>query len=116
MYNKAGEYQVHWFAVALPDPNDIIWYYPNTSRKGEHRAAGHLNGDDRNGGRLFEWYGDSGGQLKYYPLATSAKWASARFSLEPISEEVSAFGLLSKVKMYFPARWATIAKTAEEGA
>src|SRR3972149_4864336 len=87
MYNKAGFYQVHWFGLELPDPAKLRWYYREVTRKGKKRVAGHLNGDDETGGRVFEWYGNSGGQLKYYPLASSAKWTSERFRLEPIPEK-----------------------------
>ena len=66
------------------------------------RSAGHLNGDDESGGRLFEWYSDSGGQLKYYPLAKEAQWESQKFRLEPLSEEARVFGLLTKAESYFP--------------
>jgi hypothetical protein len=106
LYNKAGFYQLFWFRIQLPDPRNIHWYYPEIrTKKGEINSAGHLNGDDESGGRLFEWYSDSGGQLKYYPLATDAQWQSPEFRLEPLSEEARVFGLLTKAESYFPNQW-----------
>jgi hypothetical protein len=103
MYNKIGDYQLHWFRISLPRPASLDWYYP---RAGRGKLAGHLNGDDRCGGRVFEWYGDSGGQLKYYPLAATARWGSSRFKLEPIPAGRPQLSLLSKAKAYFPRLWA----------
>lgn len=109
MYNSAGFYQVHWFRLALPDPTKLHWYYPKIKVKGKLQNAGHLNGDDENGGRIFEWYSRSGGQLKYYPLAQDAIWASERFRLEPISSDKSKIDLPAKAQLYFPKLWAKAA-------
>ena len=106
MYNRAGFYQVHWFRLGLPEPTKLRWYYPKIKVKGKLQNAGHLNGDDKNGGRVFEWYSRSGGQLKYYPLAQDAIWASDRFRLEPISPDKSKIDLPAKAKLYFPDLWA----------
>lgn len=110
MYNRDGVYQVHWFRLALPDPVKLRWYYPKNKVKGKIQIAGHLNGDDENGGRVFEWYSRSGGQLKYYPLAKDAVWASEKFQLEPIPSDKSAIGLTTKAQMYFPELWARTAR------
>jgi hypothetical protein len=106
MYNRAGLYQLHWFHLALPDPAKLHWYYPKVKKDGKLQIAGHLNGDDGNGGRVFEWYSRSGGQLKYYPLAKDALWASEQFRLEPIPPDRSTIDLAVKAKMYFPELWA----------
>ncbi len=108
MYNKIGFYQLHWFDISLPDPSEINWYYPSTIVKGITKIAGHLNGDDKAGGRVFEWYSDSGGQLKYYPLAKDAKWESTRFKLEPLPQDLDRSVLISKAKDYFPEKWAKV--------
>ena len=50
------------------------------------------------------WYGHSGGQLKYYPSASSAMWASDVFALEPIPVGAE-YGVLQKAAAYFPALW-----------
>ncbi len=106
MYNRAGLYQVHWFRLALPDPVKLKWSYPTRKKDGKLQVAGHLNGDDENGGRVFEWYSRSGGQLKYYPLAKDALWASERFLLEPIPSNRRTIDLTAKAQMYFPELWA----------
>lgn len=106
IYNRAGLYQVHWFRLALPTPAKLKWYYPKIKRDGKLQVAGHLNGDDEHGGRVFEWYSRSGGQLKYYPLAQDALWASERFRLEPIPSNRRTIDLASKAQMYFPELWA----------
>jgi hypothetical protein len=98
-WNKKGWYQLHWFALKLPDPHLLKWYYP---------TEGHLSGDD-NSGTVFEWYGESGGQLKYYPLADTALWASDRFRLEPLPANLE-HGILAKVVAYYPDLWALACK------
>jgi len=94
-WNKKGWYQLHWFALELPDPDQLVWKFP---------TAGHLSGDDGSG-TVFEWYGESGGQLKYYPRADAAIWASNRFHLEPLPENLE-HGILAKVSAYYPNLWA----------
>lgn len=87
----------------MPDPKQINWYFPNF-RNESGVLARRLIGDDE-AGTLFEWYGESGGQLKYYPLAQNALWTSERFQLEPLRKDAE-YGLLEKVAMYFPELWA----------
>jgi len=108
-WNKAGWYQVHWFALRLPDPKKLKWYFPMVVRSGDKVIAGHLSGDDGSG-TVFEWYGESGGQLKYYPLAGAARWASDRFRLEALPDNIE-HGILAKVAAYFPSLWAEACKT-----
>jgi hypothetical protein len=103
-WNKSGSYQLHWFALRLPGPKRLKWYFPKVVRNGEKVVAGHLSGDD-DSGTVFEWYGESGGQLKYYPLAETALWASDRFRLEPLPGNLE-HGILAKVAVYFPHLWA----------
>jgi hypothetical protein len=45
------------------------------------QVAGHLNGDDENGGRVFGWYSRSGGQAEILSAGKDARWASERFRL-----------------------------------
>ncbi|MHB8627444.1 MAG: hypothetical protein ACYDBJ_09000 [Aggregatilineales bacterium] len=114
-YNKRGVYQLFWFQMQLPDPKQIHWYYPDKQTKGGAiKVAGHLNGDHQDGGRVFEWYSDSGGQLKYYPLATDALWTSEEFRLEPLSEEAKVYGLMTKAESYFPKQWNQVVSPTEE--
>jgi hypothetical protein len=101
-YNNRGLYQLHQFSLHLPNPNTLKWYFPTIVKKGIQEPANHLRGLD-DYGAVFEWYGESGGQLKYYPRATDAIWRSEPFKLEPIEQE--NFGLLRKAEAYFPQAW-----------
>ena len=103
-WNLARRYQLHQFLLKMPNPRDLNWYFP-TNKDGElgRRIAG---GDET--GTLFEWYGESGGQLKYYPLASDAIWASEIFKLEPLGD--LEYGILNKAASYFPEKWAIINK------
>lgn len=92
-WNREGFYQLHQFTIRLPEPESLRWYFPSTRC---------LKGDDKQGA-LFEWYGQSGGQLKYYPLAKTASWSSRLFRLEPIRDE--KVGILSRTSSYFPTLW-----------
>ena len=92
-WNRQGWYQLHQLKVDLPKPDTLRWYFP-TKRC--------LRGDARDG-TLFEWYGESGGQLKYYPLSEEAVWRSPKFQLEPIKNAKQE--MLAKVALYFPEAW-----------
>jgi hypothetical protein len=100
-WSRDGWYQLHQFPLALPDPKRLNWYFPATSGG----SSRHLNGDDSLG-TIFEWYGESGGQLKYYPLAKHAVWASERFRLEPLGNV--EHGIVAKVAAYFPELWSKV--------
>jgi hypothetical protein len=54
-------------------------------------------------GKIFEWYGESGGQLKYYPRVQDALWKSKPFRLEPLPPN-NPHGILARVETYFPAQ------------
>lgn len=104
-WNKSGQYQLFKFALALPNSNTLQWDFPNAESNGEIRVGRRLRGKDEIG-TLFEWYGESGGQLKYYPLASNAPWTSDIFQLEPLPEEnVERYGVLAKAQAYFPKQW-----------
>jgi len=81
---KTGQYQLYQFPIRLPDPETLQWSV--VSRR-------LIGTDDK--GTLFEWYGHSGGQLKYYPFATDAIWVSERFQLEPLPKNKVGYGILS---------------------
>lgn len=89
----SGRYQLFQYPVDLPEPSLLRWEV-----KGRR-----LIGYDETG-ILLEWYGFSGGQLKYYPLAQSASWKSHIFQLEPLPEELES-GLQYKAALYFPELW-----------
>lgn len=107
-WNKKGLYQFHQFALTLPNPRTLRWRFPMKKGKNGEEPANRLCGDDELG-TLFEWYGTSGGQLKYYPLVKDALWASDIFQLEPLpSSEDIQYGIVAKTKAYYPLQWDTI--------
>ena len=103
LWNKDGWYQLHKFPIELPDPSSLKWEFPTYTRKKIQYTGRHLRGTDSKG-IVFEWYGESGGQLKYYPLGKDALWASNRFRLEPIPFGLD-HGVLNKARTYFPIQW-----------
>ncbi len=102
-WNKNGWYQLHQFSLELPDAQALAWRFPKAKRGKVEREGRRLVGSDQ-AGTLFEWYGESGGQLKYYPLASAALWHSQRFQLEPLPDV--EHGLRAKASTYFPELWA----------
>jgi len=102
-WNPRGEYQLHQFTLDLPDPTTLIWTFPRI--KGELGRS--LRATDSTG-TLFEWYGESGGQLKYYPRVADAKWQSNIFRLEPLVE--GDYGIHKKAEVYFPEKWAAVSE------
>jgi hypothetical protein len=94
----AGDYQLFQFAIDLPDAKTLKWEV--LSRR--------LIGYDQDG-VLFEWYGLSGGQFKYYPLVDAAIWQSPRFRLEPLPTNLE-YSLLRKAEAYFPEKWAQVSR------
>ncbi len=105
---KNGNYQLFWFSAKLPDPTKLKWSYPQITKKGISTHANHLNGDNESGVRVFEWYSESGGQLKYYPQASTAIWKSNPFQLEKLTNALEGSVLRSKAKAYFPQKWRLI--------
>ncbi len=99
-WNRHRRYQLHQFPLIVPNPYDLTWNFPTKKGGG---AGRRLAGNDELG-VLFEWYGESGGQLKYYPLASSAIWASEIFWLEPLVD--IEYGILKKAAAYFSEKWA----------
>ncbi len=100
-WNPRGEYQLHQFALKLPDPTTLNWAFPRV--RGELGRS--LRATDATG-TLFEWYGESGAQLKYYPRIVDATWQSRVFTLEPLVE--GDYGLSKKAEVYFPEKWAGV--------
>jgi hypothetical protein len=102
LWNEKGYYQLFQFPLALPNLENLYCHFP-PDRLG--RPGRHLRGKD-DAGKLFEWYGESGGQLKYYPRPAQATWKSDPFQLEPLPANTPD-GILSKVQTFFPAQWAS---------
>ncbi|MBK8988327.1 MAG: hypothetical protein IPM39_20040 [Chloroflexi bacterium] len=90
---KSGRYQLFQFPVDLPDPRELSWQVDGR----------RLIGRDAQG-VLFEWYGLSGGQLKYYPLASNALWQSPIFLLESLPDDLDN-AVKQKALAYFPHLW-----------
>lgn len=105
-WNKAGWYQLHQFPLEFPDPQTLRWYCPTKRERGIEKLSRRIIGDDV-AGTLFEWYGESGGQLKYYPLEEAAIWKSEPFRLEPLTD-TAEHGLLNKAARYFPRLWKNV--------
>jgi len=94
-WSNAGEYQLFLFDLELPIEN-VLWSFPEGGLR--------LVGSDPYG-KLYEWYGESGGQFKYYPRIDQALWLSTRFHLEPLPKRTTKLGLLAKTVSYFPQLW-----------
>jgi len=96
------QYQLFQYSLTMPDPETIEWSCPapkNASRNEASRLLGTFNG-----GPLIEWYPGSGGQLKYFPLASDALWSSSIFTLEPLPTNIQ-YGTAAKAATYFPSKW-----------
>ena len=103
LWNAKGFYQLFQFPLELPNPKHLHWHFPSANKG---RAGRHLRGEDEHG-KLFEWYGESGGQLKYYPRVSQTIWKSEPFQLEPLPPNTPD-GILSKVQAYYPFQLATV--------
>ncbi len=89
-------YILHQLSLELPNPESLVWSYPSEKR---------IVGKDGNA-TVLEWYYDAGGQLKYYPRADAALWATERFTLEPLPEYAGENSILVRAQAYFPELWA----------
>jgi hypothetical protein len=104
-WNRQGEYQLFKFPLSFPSVSSLKWDFPSAGNNGEVKVGRRLRGQDRTGA-LIEWYGESGGQLKYYPLVENALWKSDIFHLEALPESWNnKHGILAKAKDYFPELW-----------
>jgi hypothetical protein len=104
-WNKKGEYQLFKFPLALPEPTELNWDFPVRYEKGEKKFSRRLRGQDSHG-TLFEWYGESGGQLKYYPFTSHALWTSEIFRLQELPIDwYQKHGIETKARDYFPDFW-----------
>jgi len=100
---RSGVYQLFQISISLPAPESLEWVANGRRLLARDQV-----------GTVLEWYGYSGGQLKYYPFAESAIWSSVPFKLEPLQAEVVEHNLLRKVREYFPAQWKRIADRVED--
>ena len=111
-WNKVGWYQMHQFCLNLPAPSDLSWEFPmRKNKEGESLPGRRLRGKDSQG-TIFEWYGESGGQLKYYPIEKNAVWKSSRFRLEPIPTD-QEHSVIRRAKVYFPEKWQDLESSSQ---
>ena len=99
---KKGLYQLFALPFLLPDPASLNWIMRESKERDENRGTLVAKKEDK---VIIEWYGTSGGQLKYYPNGNDVIWQSNMFTLEPIPEIESGYGLIQKAKSYFPDKW-----------
>jgi len=96
--DKATNSQMYqWHSFPLVFPRGIRWEF-----KSEKCLSGYDPDEPKK--VLFDWYGLSGGQLKYYPKGISATFASPLFSLEKPNQ----VSLAEKAARYFPGQWKKI--------
>jgi hypothetical protein len=90
--DRPREYQFHSFD--LPFPQRLSWYYISDRclRAEDPLYPGEV---------IFDWYGLSGGQLKYYPRATTARYSSSRFTLL----NAQSVSLSRKAATLWPQEW-----------
>ncbi|MCB9450160.1 MAG: helix-turn-helix transcriptional regulator [Anaerolineaceae bacterium] len=102
LWDTNGDYQLFQLPLRLPAPEDLRWTCFIGSRADGTETTRLVGETDA--GILYEWYGESGGQFKYYPPVSAAVWQSERFRLEPLPAGVEQ-GILAKTRAYFPALW-----------
>lgn len=88
---KARTGERHWmvsvFPIKLPQPAQWGFRAPKSADRGSRALVGY----DVDGGTLYEWYGLSGGQFKYFPKLTSRLWGTGLFTLpRPVVESLPA--------------------------
>lgn len=80
-------------------PNEVIWE-TSGSRENISSVVGYVEFDNSRH-RLWSWYANSGGQLKFYPPLGWEEWSSDEFELlsPPIKD------LKDRVDEYWPSEW-----------
>jgi hypothetical protein len=94
---KWDRFQILCFPLDLSIANprgDIDWLYEGAAINGYMDDGGRRH-------RLWQYYPNSGGQLKYYPLLSWAEWVTPKFTLEqpPLASP------LEKAQRYFGSLW-----------
>jgi hypothetical protein len=102
---KKGVYQLFALPFLLPDPETLTWSIRESKPQNENKGTLIGMKDDK---VIIEWYGMSGGQLKYYPTKEQIIWHSYSFSLEPLPNIEGGHGLTQKAKAYFTDKWAAL--------
>jgi hypothetical protein len=93
------KYSLLQFDLELPAATSLEWECPGNGT--DQRIVGRDHGET-----VLEWYGESGGQLKYYPRVADAlaHLGDGEFELTPMAENVTS-GLAAKAGAYFPDLW-----------
>ncbi|MDD5274241.1 MAG: hypothetical protein PHU14_16175 [Methylovulum sp.] len=91
-------YQLDQFDNRLPNPEELKWDFPENNGKLGKRLRGMADNKT-----VIEWYGESGGQFKYYPKISDGLWSSGEFRLEPLPDGM--YGVEKKAEIYFPDKW-----------
>lgn len=100
--NTRLDFQLFQMALSLPDPTTLTW----TVRISRTEAGSGCLVGSIGERRVIEWYGNSGGQLKYYPEVAEALWKSDVFRLEPLPFSEDGYGIAQKARTFFPELWA----------
>lgn len=113
LWNTTGWYRLYQYPLNIVSPDKILsWTFPSRIEGDQTVAGRRLIGFDDTG-TLVEWYGEFGGQLKYYPLAADAIWSSEPFRLEPLPHD-KEHGILTKVAAYYPELWSAVNRNSSE--
>jgi hypothetical protein len=85
-------FQIHSLPLELP--KGLLWkfYSPKCLQAFD---------PDKPEEKVCEWFGDSGGQFKYYPLAQTCLYKSTQFYLE----DVRKISIVEKTSRYWPNEW-----------
>jgi hypothetical protein len=93
---QIAAFDIH--VLTAVDPRCMEWRVEG--RLGPSALAGYID-TDRGPHRLWQWYANSGGQLKFYPPYGWEEWFSDPFGLE----EPPVHDLVRKVDDYWPGAW-----------
>jgi hypothetical protein len=95
--SRWSEFELLCFPLNLRLANprgEVEWLKEGQSLSGYVRV-----GERRH--RLWQWYANSGGQLKYYPPYDWARWRTGTFTLE----QPPQVSLQRRARQYFPTLW-----------
>lgn len=92
--NGVRLFQVHSFDLQLERPSGWTYRAPKNSQ------VKSIMGTAKTGsGNIWDWYPNAGGQLKYYPLASSARFQTSIF---PLLKAGKALPIEKKMEQYWP--------------
>jgi hypothetical protein len=93
--------------LSMPSSKTVRWCCPLKKYKDKMVPSKRIQGDvDQL--KIFDFYGTSGGQLKYYyPLEWPIFWSTS-FQLESVPDEHGKHDIFKKAQLYFPDAWKEI--------